>query len=69
MAEELAADTHKIVSAGSKADISAEKCGGYAVDTLKQAMAAGWKPTPGTNWTQAFLAIKNRSDFLALTRN
>jgi hypothetical protein len=38
-----------------------------AVETLKQAIAAGWKPKPNSDWTRAFTAIKNRPDFLALT--
>jgi tetratricopeptide (TPR) repeat protein len=38
-----------------------------AVETLKQAIAAGWKPKPNTDWMKSFTAIKNRPDFLALT--
>ena len=38
-----------------------------AVETLKQAIAAGWKPKSDSDWTRAFTAIKNRPDFLALT--
>ena len=38
-----------------------------AVETLKQAIVAGWKPKPNSDWTKAFTAIKNRPDFLALT--
>jgi serine/threonine protein kinase/Tfp pilus assembly protein PilF len=38
-----------------------------AVETLKQAIAAGWKPKPNSDWTKSFSAIKNRPDFLALT--
>ena len=44
-------------------------CGAYAVETLKQATAAGWKPAPNSNWTKSFLTVKNRADFLELTRN
>jgi serine/threonine protein kinase/Flp pilus assembly protein TadD len=72
VAEELALDA-KDSSAGGKADISgkvtADRCGAYAVETLKQATAAGWKPEPNSNWTRSFLAIRNRADFLALTKN
>jgi len=68
VAEELALIARDI-SAGGKTDITADKCGAYAVETLKQAAAAGWKPKPDSNWAQSFLAIKNRADFLALTKN
>ena len=49
VAEELALIARDI-SAGGKADmhgeITADQCGAYAVETLKQATAAGWKPPP-----------------------
>jgi eukaryotic-like serine/threonine-protein kinase len=71
VAEELALTTRDL-SARSKADITgeitADKCGAYAVETLKRATAAGWKPEPNSNWTKSFVAIKNRADFLALTK-
>lgn len=41
--------------------------GERAVETLKQAVAAGWKPKPETDWMKAFTAVKHRPDFLALT--
>ena len=68
VAEELALIARDI-SAGRKADITADQCGDKAVETLKQAMAAGWKPPPDRDWTQSFPIIKNRADFLALTKN
>ncbi len=37
-----------------------------AVETLRQAISAGWKPKPNIDWTKSFTAIKNRPDFLAL---
>ena len=65
VAEELAvaADNHMIKSRHGPiaADYSDR-----AVETLKQAISAGWKPSPNTNWTKSFTAIKNRPDFLAL---
>jgi tetratricopeptide (TPR) repeat protein len=71
VAEELAAIARDL-SAGGRDDngeIGANKCGDYAVETLKLAMAAGWRPAPDSNWTQSFPTIKNRADFLELTRN
>ena len=68
VAEELALIARDI-SAGGKANITGNQCGADAVETLKQATAAGWKPAPDSNWTKSFLAIKNRADFLAFTKN
>ena len=71
VAEELALITRDF-SAGKSditGELTADKCGAYAVATLKQAAAAGWKPPSDGNWAKSFLAIKNRADFLALTRN
>ena len=39
-------------NADSSGEITADSCGAYAVETLKQAMAAGWKPAPDSNWTK-----------------
>jgi serine/threonine protein kinase/Flp pilus assembly protein TadD len=72
VAEDLALIARDI-SAGGKAGasgkITTDKCGAAAVATLKQAAAAGWKPAANSDWTKSFLAIKNRADFLALTKN
>ena len=72
VAEELALIARDI-SAGGKSDttgeITADRCGAYAVATLKQATAAGWKPPANSDWTKSFRAIQNRADFLALTKN
>jgi hypothetical protein len=71
VAEELAVSAREI-SAG-KADpageITADKCAAYALETLKQATAAGWRPPPSGNWMKSFSTLKNRDDFLALTRS
>jgi hypothetical protein len=68
VAEELALVARQL-SAGGSGEFTAETCGDYAVETLKQAMAAGWKPAADSNWTKSFLTLKNRADFLELTRN
>lgn len=70
VAEELALAARDLSTGAVDAsgEITADKCGDYAVETLKQSMAAGWKP-PNSNWTQSFLAVQNRPDFLELTRN
>jgi tetratricopeptide (TPR) repeat protein len=69
VAEDLASDARDLAKNGFASDINADACGAYAVETLKQATAAGWKPDPNSNWTKKFLAIKNRADFMALTKN
>ncbi len=78
VAEELALIAKDISAGGApgtpgrgpgRADTTANQCGADAVETLRRATAAGWKPAPDSNWTKSFLAIKNRADFLALTRN
>ncbi len=38
-----------------------------ALESLKQAVAAGWKPKADSDWTKSFAAIRNRPDFPALT--
>jgi len=68
VAEDLALIARDI-SAGGKADITVDSCGALAVATLKQATAAGWKPEADSDWILSFHAIRNRADFLALTKN
>jgi len=65
VAEELAlAANERAIK--SKAGPIVAAYGEQAVATLKQAIAAGWKPQPNSSWTRSFTAIKDRADFLAL---
>jgi len=66
VAEEFALAA-KELSARSKTEPAVVKCGECAVETLRQAIAAGWKPKPNSDWTKSFTAVKHRPDFLALT--
>jgi serine/threonine protein kinase/tetratricopeptide (TPR) repeat protein len=66
VAKELAlAATDPMVKSGGGA--TRAEYGERAVETLKLAIAAGWKPKPDSDWMKAFTALKNRDDFLALT--
>ena len=66
VAEELALAAQELSSRkASSAGVAAE-FGTYAVETLKRAVVAGWKPKPNSNWTKPFAAVKNRPEFLAL---
>jgi eukaryotic-like serine/threonine-protein kinase len=71
VAADLARDAKDISAAktGMTIDITADQCGDYALETLKQAAAAGWRPDRNSGWTKLFIAIKNRAEFVALTRN
>ncbi len=65
VAEELAVAADSRVVKSKHGPIAADYSD-RSVETLKQAIVAGWKPKPNTNWTKSFTAIKNRPDFLAL---
>ncbi len=65
VAEELALAANEC-AVKSKAGPVAAAYGEQAVATLKQAIAAGWKPKPNSNWTRSFTALRDRPDFLAL---
>jgi eukaryotic-like serine/threonine-protein kinase len=71
VAEDLSLDAKELAAARPPiiGDITADNCGAQAVETLKQAAAAGWRPDPSRNWIKSFQAIKNRADFAALTKN
>jgi serine/threonine protein kinase/tetratricopeptide (TPR) repeat protein len=66
VAEELAAAADSSVVKAKHGPIAADYSD-RAVETLKLAFAAGWRPKPHTDWTRSFTAIKNRPEFLALT--
>jgi serine/threonine protein kinase/Tfp pilus assembly protein PilF len=66
VAEELAATAKELVSKAG-AGMTADECGKLAVETLRMAKAAGWKPPANVDWTTgSFASIKNRPDFLLL---
>jgi serine/threonine protein kinase/Flp pilus assembly protein TadD len=65
VAEELALAT-KALASSAKADLTANRCAGFAVDTLKQAAKAGWKPAPSFVWPESFAALKDRPEFVKL---
>jgi len=67
VAEELASAT-RLLAGSKRTGISASQCADLAVETLKQAMAAGWKPAPDSDWTQSFAAIKDHPGFAALVK-
>jgi hypothetical protein len=66
VAEELAVAADDRAIKSTRGPIRADYSD-HAVETLKQAIAAGWKPKPNSDWTRSFTAIRNRPDFLALT--
>jgi len=66
VAEELAGAT-KLLAGSKGTEMSADRCADYAVETLKQAMASGWKPTTD-DWTQSFAALKGYPAFAALVK-
>lgn len=66
VAEELAGAT-KLLAGSKGTEMSADRCADYAVETLKQAMASGWKPTTD-DWTQSFAALEGYPAFAALVK-
>jgi hypothetical protein len=68
VAEELALATEAL--AGSpRAGLTAEKCAQSALETLKQALAAGWRPAGNPAWTKSFAALKGYPGFKGLVNN
>ena len=67
VAEELALAA-KILAGNAHGDMTADRCAALAVETLRQAAMAGWKPAANFVWPQSFAALKNRPGFAELVR-
>ncbi len=67
VAEELALATALLARSG-RGDINAQQCAEFAVDTLRQAKAAGWKPPSNPDWSKSFAALKDRPGFAELVK-
>ena len=49
--------------------MTARQCGDYAVETLRQAAAAGWKPADNLVSTEPFAALKDHPGFAELVKH
>jgi hypothetical protein len=67
VAEEFALAA-KALGSSAAAKTPADRCAQLAMETLRQAMAAGWKPSPKIDWTESFSALKDRPGFAELVR-
>ncbi|MGA2030743.1 MAG: serine/threonine-protein kinase [Thermoguttaceae bacterium] len=67
VAEELALAT-KALGTSARADMTADQCAKLAIETLRQASAAGWKPAENPHWTESFAALKDQPGFARLVR-
>jgi len=67
VAEELALAT-ELLAGSPRGDVTAQQCAEFAVDTLRQAKAAGWKPPADRNWSKSFAALKDRPGFAELVK-
>jgi serine/threonine protein kinase/Tfp pilus assembly protein PilF len=65
VAEELALAS-RLLAAGPRGGMTSDECAGLAVETLRQAAAAGWKPELGLASTASFAALKNQAGFAEL---
>ena len=72
VAEELAAASKILAgstTAGVTPGMTAPQCAELAVETLRQAVAAGWKPTSSLDWTESFAAIKDTPGFAEFVKH
>ncbi len=67
VAEELAAATG-LLAHSARGDVSAAQCAQFAVETLRKAKAAGWKPPANGDWSKSFAAVKDRPGFAELVK-
>jgi eukaryotic-like serine/threonine-protein kinase len=67
VAEELALAT-ALLARSPRGDVSSQQCAQFAVDTLRQAKAAGWKPPSNRDWSKSFAALKDRPGFAELVK-
>lgn len=67
VAEELALAS-RLRSSSTRA-ITPEQCAGYAVDTLREARAAGWNPPPEFYRTEPFASLRSYPGFSALVNH
>jgi hypothetical protein len=65
VAEELALAS-KLLAGSNDAEMSAEQCAGFAIETLRQASAAGWKPAGSLALNKSFAALKDYPGFAEL---
>jgi eukaryotic-like serine/threonine-protein kinase len=68
VAEELAL-ADGLLAGAKQGNMTSAECADLALETLRQAMAAGWKPRPDVDWTQSFAALKDRPEFAELVKH
>lgn len=68
VAEELALAA-KLLAGSTSGDMTAEQCSEYAVQTLRKAVAAGWKPASDLEGTESFAALKDHPGFAELVKH
>ena len=68
MAEELA-KANELLAGAKRGNMTAEQCAEFAVETLRQAVAAGWKPQPNVDWTKSFTTLKDCPGFAELVKS
>jgi eukaryotic-like serine/threonine-protein kinase len=67
VAEELALATG-LLARSNRGGASAQQCAESAVETLRQAKAAGWVPPSNDDWSKSFAALKDRPGFAELVK-
>ena len=68
VAEELALAA-KLLAGANQVGMTEPECAESALETLRQAVAAGWKPPAGPQWTQSFAALKDHPGFTELVKH
>ncbi len=66
VAEELGVASNVLAQTDETA---AERCAALAIDTLREAIAAGLDVPSDLHWNEAFTALKDRADFAELVKN
>ena len=67
VAEEFALATG-LLARSEHGDLTAQQCAEFAVETLRQAKAAGWQPPANRDWSKSFAALQDRPGFAELVK-
>jgi len=68
IAEELALASERLAGR-QQGEMTAAQCAERAVETLRQAAAAGWKPAANFVWPESFAALKDQPGFAELVEH
>lgn len=68
VAEELASAT-KLLADDTTRSMTQQQCAELAVETLRHAVAAGWKPPASLGWADTFAAIKDTPGFAEFVKH